>query len=51
MNNSFGNILRMTISGASHAEKVGVDIEGVPAGVALAAKDFAADLERRRPKF
>lgn len=50
MNNSFGNILRMTISGASHAEKVGVDIEGVPAGVALAAKDFAADLERRRPK-
>lgn len=50
MNNSFGNILRMTIFGASHAEKVGVVIEGVPQGIALAAEDFASDLERRRPK-
>ena len=50
MNNSFGNILRMTIFGASHAEKVGVVIEGLPKGIRLAADDFARDLERRRPQ-
>jgi chorismate synthase len=50
VNNSFGNILRMTIFGASHAEKVGVVIEGVPSGIALSAADFIPDLERRRPQ-
>ena len=40
----------MTIFGASHADKVGVVVEGVPQGVALAVEDFASDLERRRPK-
>lgn len=50
MNNSFGNILRMTIFGASHAEKVGVVIEGLPKGIRLTADDFARDLERRRPQ-
>ena len=50
MNNSFGNILRMTIFGASHAETVGVVVEGLPKGLALEVDDFASDLERRRPQ-
>jgi chorismate synthase len=40
----------MTIFGASHAEKVGVVIEGLPKGIRLTADDFASDLERRRPQ-
>lgn len=51
MNNSFGEILRTTIFGASHAEEVGVRIEGIPQGVFLAQDVFTADLERRRPKL
>ena len=49
MNNSFGEILRTTIFGASHAEEVGVSMEGVPSGIALGADVFTSDLDRRRP--
>ncbi|MBR5852856.1 MAG: chorismate synthase [Alistipes sp.] len=49
MNNSFGEILRTTIFGASHAEEVGVSMEGVPSGIALGAEVFTSDLDRRRP--
>lgn len=49
MNNSFGEILRTTIFGASHAEEVGVMMEGVPSGIALGAEVFTSDLDRRRP--
>ncbi|MBQ0080860.1 MAG: chorismate synthase [Alistipes sp.] len=48
MNNSFGHNIRLTIWGASHAEKLGVDIEGVPQGISLTEMDFLPDLERRR---
>ena len=50
MNNSFGNILKMTIFGASHSEELGVVLEGLPAGVGICVEDFASDLERRRPQ-
>ena len=50
MNNSFGNILRMTIFGASHADELGIVLSGVPAGVSLRAEDFAHDIGRRRPQ-
>ena len=49
MNNSFGNRLKITIFGASHADEVGVLVEGVPAGVALPIEAFMADMDRRRP--
>lgn len=49
MNNSFGEILRTTIFGASHAEEVGVMMEGVPSGIALGTDVFTSDLDRRRP--
>ena len=51
MNNSFGKIFRLTIFGASHAESVGIIIEGAPKGIALNTELFSADLNRRRPSL
>lgn len=50
MNNSIGKRFKITIFGASHAEEVGVLIEGMPAGVALPMDAFMADIDRRRPQ-
>lgn len=47
--NSFGRIFRISLFGESHGKAVGVAIDGCPAGLSLGAKDFAADLKRRRP--
>lgn len=49
MENSFGKVLRTTIYGASHAEAVGIIMEGIPAGITLHEEFFAADIDRRRP--
>ena len=49
MSNSFGKIFCITIFGASHAESVGITIEGAPKGIALSADMFRADIDRRRP--
>ena len=46
--NSWGNRFRVTLWGESHGAQVGVSIDGVPAGIALAESDFEADLARRR---
>ncbi len=51
MNNTFGEILRLTIFGASHADEVGVIIEGVPMGIHLTPQMFADDINRRRPSL
>lgn len=49
MSNSFGKIFRITIFGTSHAESVGITIEGAPKGIALLEDIFRADIDRRRP--
>ena len=46
--NSWGTRFRVTLWGESHGAQVGVTIDGVPAGIALAESDFEADLARRR---
>lgn len=46
--NSWGNRFRVTLWGESHGAQVGVTIDGVPTGIALAESDFEADLARRR---
>ena len=46
--NSFGRIFRVSIFGESHGESVGVVLDGVPAGIGLTEKDFAADIARRK---
>jgi chorismate synthase len=46
--NSFGRLYRVSLFGESHGPAVGVLIDGCPAGVPLAEKDFDGDLGRRR---
>lgn len=46
--NSFGRIFRVNIFGESHGESVGVNVDGVPAGIPLAVEHFLPDLERRK---
>ena len=46
--NSFGRIYRVTIFGESHGECVGINIDGVPAGLPLSVEDFIPDMERRK---
>lgn len=46
--NSFGRIFRVNIFGESHGESAGINIDGVPAGLALSVEDFLEDIERRK---
>ncbi len=46
--NSFGRVFRTTIFGESHGFGVGVNIDGVPAGIPFEEKDMLDDLDRRR---
>jgi len=46
--NSFGSIFRVNIFGESHGESVGINIDGVPAGLSLNVEDFLEDIERRK---
>ncbi|HEU0151843.1 MAG TPA: chorismate synthase [Arenimonas sp.] len=45
--NSFGRLLRVTTFGESHGPAIGCVIDGCPPGIAIAAGDFRADLDRR----
>lgn len=46
--NSFGRIFKVQIFGESHGACVGVVIDGCPAGLAIDAGDFTADMQRRQ---
>ncbi|SDZ83225.1 chorismate synthase [Arachidicoccus rhizosphaerae] len=46
--NGFGRLFRLTIFGESHGASVGINIDGVPAGLPLTVEDFIADMERRK---
>lgn len=46
--NSFGRLFRVNVFGESHGESVGVNIDGIPAGIPLPVEDFLPDLERRK---
>jgi chorismate synthase len=46
---SFGRILTLTTFGESHGPAIGVIVDGVPPGIALAAADVQKELNRRRP--
>lgn len=51
MNNSFGEIFKITIFGSSHAEEVGIIVDGLPNGLRLTPAIFDNDLNRRRPSL
>src|ERR1035437_8554029 len=46
--NSFGRIFKINIFGESHGESVGLNMDGVPAGLSLSVDDFVVDIERRK---
>ena len=46
--NRFGHKYRISIFGESHAKKIGLVIDGCPAGIAISEKDFEKDLLRRK---
>lgn len=47
--NSIGEKLRITLFGQSHAEAIGVTVEGLPAGLAIDWQRVQAFLDRRAP--
>lgn len=49
MNNSIGNIYRLTSFGESHGPAIGGVIDGMPAGVAIDTDELQRQLDRRRP--
>ena len=49
MNNSFGNIFRLTSFGESHGAAIGGVIDGMPAGIAIDLDAVQRELDRRRP--
>ena len=46
--NRFGTRFRIALWGESHGPQIGVVLDGVPAGIALTAEDFEADLADRK---
>ncbi len=46
--NTFGRKFRVTIFGESHGERIGVVLDGVPAGLELCEEDFVGDILRRK---
>ena len=49
MNNSFGELFRITTFGESHGAALGVVIDGVPAGLDIDMDFIASEMARRRP--
>ena len=49
MNNSYGQIFRITTAGESHGKGLGVIIDGCPAGVEIDLSFIQSELTRRKP--
>ncbi len=49
MENSYGNIFRITSFGESHGSCIGVVIDGCPAGLSVSEKDIQAEVDKRSP--
>lgn len=47
--NQFGQYFRLSVFGESHGPKLGVVLDGVPAGLELQVEDFLDDIDRRKP--
>ncbi|MFC1647599.1 chorismate synthase [Patescibacteria group bacterium] len=48
--NSFGQFFKVTTWGESHGKALGVIIDGCPPGLPLDEKNFAIEVERRKPR-
>ncbi|MBR0051664.1 MAG: chorismate synthase [Firmicutes bacterium] len=49
MNSTYGQNIKISIFGASHAPEIGVTVDGLPAGEAVDLQELQAFLERRAP--
>ena len=49
MNNSFGELLRITTFGESHGAALGVIVDGLPAGLEIDPAFIQREMDRRRP--
>ncbi|MGE4564042.1 MAG: chorismate synthase [Victivallaceae bacterium] len=49
MNNSYGELFRVTTFGESHGPAIGLVLDGVPAGLTLNLAAIQRELDRRRP--
>ena len=49
MNNSFGNIFRLTTFGESHGKAIGGIIDGCPAGHPIDLEHISYEMQRRKP--
>lgn len=47
--NQFGNHFRLSLFGESHGPRLGIVLDGVPAGIPLEIEDFMEDINRRKP--
>lgn len=50
MSSTFGNILKITLFGESHAKAIGLTIDGLPAGIEIDKEGIEKDLVKRNPK-
>jgi chorismate synthase len=49
MNNSFGELFRITSFGESHSRCIGVIIDGCPAGLHINEEDIQKEVDKRKP--
>ena len=49
MSSEFGNLLKISVFGQSHGKAIGVVVDGLPAGEAIALEELHAFLARRKP--
>lgn len=49
MNNSFGDIFRITSFGESHGCCIGIIVDGCPAGLYLSEEDIQKEVDKRKP--
>jgi chorismate synthase len=49
MNNSLGDLFRITSFGESHGRCIGIVIDGCPAGLALTTEDIQSEVDKRKP--
>ncbi len=49
INNTFGNIFRLTSFGESHGKAIGGVIDGFPAGIEIDTEFIQSELDRRKP--
>jgi len=49
MSSIYGKLVQMSVFGESHNDKIGITINGLPAGVSLDLEFIKSELKRRRP--